>query len=55
MKNEEANKLGLKRIWLQPGAESEAAIEFCKMYGLKVVHDVCVMMSGPAIRKEIDK
>lgn len=37
--------LGLSRIWLQPGSESEAAISYCKDNNLKVVHDVCVMMN----------
>ncbi|MBC7105282.1 MAG: CoA-binding protein, partial [Firmicutes bacterium] len=33
----------IERIWLQPGAESEAAIKFCQEQGLKVVHSLCVM------------
>jgi len=41
----ECKKLGLDRIWLQPGSESEAAIAFCHKSNLKVVHDVCVMLS----------
>ena len=41
----ECKKLGLTRIWLQPGSESEAAIDFCHKNNLKVVHDVCVMLS----------
>ena len=41
----EAKMLGLERIWLQPGAESEAAIEFCQDNGMKVVYDVCVMLN----------
>jgi len=41
----ECKKLGFDRIWLQPGSESEAAIEFCHKNNLKVVHDVCVMLS----------
>ena len=36
--------LGLDRIWLQPGSESEAAIKFCEDKNLKVVHGVCSMM-----------
>jgi predicted CoA-binding protein len=39
----ECKRLGLERIWLQPGSESEAAIAFCHENGLKVVHDICVM------------
>jgi len=41
----ECKKLGLDRIWLQPGSESEAAIAFCHENDLKVVHSVCVMLS----------
>lgn len=41
----ECVELGLNRIWLQPGSESEAAISFCEENNLKVVHDVCVMMN----------
>jgi predicted CoA-binding protein len=41
----ECLKLGLDRIWLQPGSESETAIAFCHENNLKVVHDVCVMLN----------
>ena len=41
----ECKRLGLDRIWLQPGSESEAAIAFCHENNLKVVHSVCVMLS----------
>ena len=41
----ECKRLGLECIWLQPGSESEAAIAFCHENNLKVVHDVCVMLS----------
>jgi len=39
----ECKRLGLNRIWLQPGSENEAAIAFCHENKLKVVHDICVM------------
>lgn len=41
----ECKELGLERIWLQPGSESEAALTFCNVNNLKVVHSVCVMMN----------
>ena len=41
----ECKLLGLRRIWLQPGSESEAAIAFCRDNNLKVVHGVCVMLN----------
>ena len=41
----ECLKLGLMRVWMQPGAESEDAIKFCEENGIKVIHDACVMMN----------
>ena len=40
----EAHALGLTRIWLQPGAESEAAIAYCHEHGIEVVHNACAMV-----------
>ncbi|MFC2062685.1 CoA-binding protein [Chloroflexota bacterium] len=42
---QDCQRLGLDRIWLQPGSESEAAITYCRDNNLKVVHDACVMLS----------
>jgi len=36
-------ELGLKRVWLQPGAQSAEAIRFCEEHGVQVVHHACVM------------
>ncbi len=36
-------ELGITRVWMQPGSESEAAIRFCDENGIHVVHGVCVM------------
>ncbi|MBN1693288.1 MAG: CoA-binding protein [Dehalococcoidales bacterium] len=41
----QCKELGFKRIWLQPGSESEAAISYCNENNMKVVHSVCVMMN----------
>lgn len=35
---------GIKRIWMQEGAESEAAIEYCRQNGMSVVHGRCIMV-----------
>ena len=37
-------ELGLGRVWMQPGSESEEAIRFCQEKGIEVVHDVCAMI-----------
>ena len=41
----QCKELGLHRIWLQPGSESETAITYCRENNLKVVHGVCLMMN----------
>ncbi len=40
----ECKELGIERVWMQPGSESERAIQFCRDNNIKVVHNVCVMM-----------
>ena len=35
---------GIRRIWLQQGAESQAAIRFCVENGIEVVHGECILM-----------
>jgi predicted CoA-binding protein len=35
---------GIKRVWMQPGAESEAAIRYCEQNGITVVHGECILM-----------
>ena len=39
----ECKQLGLARIWLQLGSESESAIAYCNKNNMKVIHGVCVM------------
>lgn len=41
---EEVLSLAIDKVWMQPGAESPRAIEFCRQHGIKVLHDVCVMV-----------
>jgi predicted CoA-binding protein len=40
----ECARLGLTRVWMQPGAESDAAIRFCHDHGIRVVHHACAMV-----------
>ena len=37
-------ELGITRVWMQPGAESEEAIRFCRENGIRVVWDACAMV-----------
>lgn len=40
---DEVIKLGIKRIWIQPGAESDALIEKAKMNGIEVI-EACILV-----------
>ncbi len=41
---DECNELGIKEIWMQPGSESDLAIEKAKKYGISVVANACFMV-----------
>jgi len=41
---EDAARVGLKRVWLQQGAESPEAIASCRRHGIDVVHGECILM-----------
>lgn len=40
---EQAAERGIKRVWMQPGADSRELIDRCVELGLDVVHNQCVM------------
>ena len=35
---------GIKRAWMQPGAESEKAIKYCEENGIVTIYQECVMV-----------
>ncbi len=37
-------KAGIKRVWMQPGAESEAGIKYCEENGISAIYEDCVMV-----------
>jgi predicted CoA-binding protein len=41
---ETCKKLGITKVWMQPGSESEKAIKFCEENGINVIYGVCVMV-----------
>jgi len=41
---EQCNELGIKDVWMQPGSESELAIEAAKRYGITVTYNACFMV-----------
>ncbi len=40
----EAAEVGIRRVWMQQGAESGVAIRFCEEHGIDVVHGECILM-----------
>jgi predicted CoA-binding protein len=42
---DECSQLGLPVIWMQPGSWSEEIVARARDYGLKVVHDLCLLFS----------
>ncbi len=40
---EECKKLGIGKVWMQPGSESHKAIIFCKDNNIDVVYENCIM------------
>ena len=45
----EAIRHGIEHIWMQPGAESEAAIAACREAGINVIADGSCVLVVPAI------
>jgi len=40
----DAAAAGIRRVWLQQGAESATAIRFCEEHGISAVHGECILM-----------
>ena len=41
---EECRELSIDKVWMQPGSESQKAIDYCNRNNIKVLHDVCIMI-----------
>jgi len=41
---QECAELGITQVWMQPGSESQAAIDYCQEHGIQVVHHACAMI-----------
>ncbi len=37
-------ELGLTRVWMQPGSESQAAVAYCEQHGMQAVYQACAMV-----------
>jgi predicted CoA-binding protein len=41
---EEAYACGIQNLWMQQGAESERAIDFCREHAMNEIHGECLLM-----------
>ena len=42
---EQAAKKGIRNVWMQPGAESQRAVSFCRQHGINVIADgSCILV-----------
>ncbi|MEM2251396.1 MAG: CoA-binding protein [Candidatus Hadarchaeales archaeon] len=41
---EECRELGITKVWMQPGSESERAIEFCRANGIEATYNACFVV-----------
>ena len=41
---QEAIRAGIRRVWMQKGAESDRAIQLCQENGISEVHGECILM-----------
>lgn len=39
-------ELDIRKVWMQPGSESEKAINLCRDNGIEAVHDACFVVDG---------
>jgi hypothetical protein len=40
----ECNNLGINKVWMQPGSESQETINYCNKNKIKVLHNMCIMI-----------
>lgn len=39
----ECKKLGIRKVWMQPGSESKKAVNFCLENNIEVIYNICIM------------
>ena len=45
----DALEAGIKRVWIQKGAESETSIQFCNEQGIDVIYGYCILLFAEPI------
>ncbi len=40
----QCHKLGIHKVWLQPGSDSQAVLDYCQWHQIKVLAGLCIMI-----------
>ena len=48
---EECKKLNISKVWMQPGSESDKAVNFCMNNDINLIYNACFVVDG--LKKEI--
>ena len=46
----DADAAGIRRVWMQQGAQSDAAIRYCQEHNINEVHGECIMMFAQPVK-----
>ncbi|MDP3983439.1 MAG: CoA-binding protein [Acidimicrobiia bacterium] len=46
---EEADRLGYRRVWFQPGSESAELLRYAQERGFDLLHDACIMVVAGSV------
>lgn len=47
----EVHKLGILKVWMQPGSESKEAIQFCRENEIDATFNTCIMVQKGNVKK----
>ncbi len=43
---QDAKKININKVWMQPGSESKKAIEYCKKNNMECIHNACIVIKN---------
>jgi predicted CoA-binding protein len=47
---QDAAEAGIRRVWIQQGAETTAAIQYCEQYEISEIHGCCILMFAEPVQ-----
>lgn len=42
----QCKEIGISKVWMQPGSDSDKAVEFCKKNNIDVIYNACFVVDG---------